>query len=99
MEDIKFVTDAELEASFSDDSLKLYMREIKRYPILDGHEIVRLYKQYMEDDFVMDKLDIGFDTLKTVKETMMQYTVSMNQKVGDEESMILSLEDLVIVIN
>ena len=37
MEDIKFVTDAELEASFSDDSLKLYMREIKRYPILDGH--------------------------------------------------------------
>ena len=50
MEDIKFVTDAELEASFSDDSLKLYIREIKRYPILDGHEIVRLYKQYMEGD-------------------------------------------------
>ena len=192
MEDIKFVTDAELEASFSDDSLKLYMREIKRYPILDGHEIVRLYKQYMEgdlsakekiinsnlrlvvsvayryqnylknlqildliqegnlgliraldtwnpelgafttyavpwirqkitrgmsntdeairkpvhmdnllrkykallnqypgqnleDDFIMDRLDIGVDTLKTLKETIMQSTVSMNQKVGDEE--------------
>lgn len=192
MEDIVLVSDTELESFFTDDSLKAYMREIKRYPLLSSNETLELYKRYLDgdfkakemiinsnlrlvvslaykyqnylknlqildliqegnlglmraietwdpeqgafstyavpwikqritrgmsntddairkpvhmdnllrkykallnkypdqnldDDFIMNQLDIGVDTLKTVKETLMQSTVSMNQKIGDEE--------------
>lgn len=192
MEDILVLTDDELEVSFTDDSLKAYMREIKRYPLLSSEETVSLYKQYLngdmnakekiinsnlrlvvsvayryqnylknlqildliqegnlgliraldtwdpelgafttyavpwirqkitrsmsnsdeairkpvhmdnllrkykalmsqypgqnlDDEFVLDKLGIGYDTLKRLKETLMQTTISMNQTVGDDE--------------
>ena len=192
MEDIVLVSDTELESFFTDDSLKAYMREIKRYPLLSSNETLELYKRYLDgdfkakemiinsnlrlvvslaykyqnylknlqildliqegnlglmravetwdpeqgafstyavpwikqritrgmsnteetirkpvhmenlirkykallnqypnedldDEFIMGRLEIGVNTLKRIRETLMQSTISMNQKVGNEE--------------
>ena len=50
MEDIIILDDEILESTFSDDAFKLYMQEIKQYPLLNKEETIYLFKKYQNGD-------------------------------------------------
>ncbi|MBR6820720.1 MAG: sigma-70 family RNA polymerase sigma factor [Bacilli bacterium] len=50
MEDIVILDDEILESTFSDDAFKLYMQEIKQYPLLSKEETINLFKKYQNGD-------------------------------------------------
>lgn len=45
-EEIKLLTDKELDSYFTDDSLAMYMHEIKKYPLLSKEKIDELFIKY-----------------------------------------------------
>ncbi len=48
-DEIKILTDDELEKAFTDDAYKMYMREIRRYPILSAEQQKKLGCRYREN--------------------------------------------------
>lgn len=48
-EEIKILTDEEIETSFSDNAYKMYIKEIRRYPILSIEQQKELGRRYKEN--------------------------------------------------
>ena len=50
MEEEVIISDSELESTFSDNALTLYMREVKKYPLLSNEEVIDCCNRYKKGD-------------------------------------------------